>query len=101
MKKMLIAVGLLAILLVGCGKTDITKTYERSESNRVIVTYYDVEVKRLFSSVCQQNKKRPSPSTVENSRIRSGLIMLFNDHVRPVVDYEVDNTSPSVAEAAS
>ena len=42
MKKMLIAVGLLAILLVGCGKTDITKTYERSESNRVIVTYYEM-----------------------------------------------------------
>lgn len=75
--------------------------YESCCTEKWLVSKYDVEVKRLFSSVCQQNKKRPSPSTVENSRIRSGLIMLFNDHVRPVVDYEVDNTSPSVAEAAS
>lgn len=75
--------------------------YESCCTEKWLVSKCDVEVKRLFSSVCQQNKKRPSPSTVENSRIRSGLIMLFNDHVRPVVDYEVDNTSPSVAEAAS
>lgn len=34
-------------------------------------------------------------------RVDGASIMLFNDHVRPVVDYEVDNTSPSVAEAAS
>lgn len=57
--------------------------------------------KGSFHRYAKKIKKPPSPSTVENSRIRSGLIMLFNDHVRPVVDYEVDNTSPSVAEAAS
>ena len=75
--------------------------YDSCCTEKWLVSKCDVEVKRLFSSVCQQNKKRPSPSTVENSRISLGLIMLFNDHVRPVVDYEVDNTSPSVAEAAS
>ena len=36
MKKMLISIGLLAVLLTGCGKTNIVKTYEKSENG---VTY--------------------------------------------------------------
>ena len=64
------------------------------------VLSHDVEVKRPFSSAWRQNKKRPSPSTMESSRIRARLMTLFNDHVRSIADYEIDNTSPFVAEAA-
>lgn len=40
MKKMLISIGLLAVLLTGCGKTDIVKTYEKSENAGISATYY-------------------------------------------------------------
>ena len=68
--------------------------------SKTSVSKIDIEVKRPFSSACRQNKKRPFPSTVENSRIKLGIIMLFNDHVRPIMDYGDNNTSPFVAEAA-
>ena len=42
MKKMLIITGLLTVLLIGCGKTHITKTYEKSESDGIIATYYEM-----------------------------------------------------------
>ena len=40
MKTMLILIGLLAVLLTGGGKTDIVKTYEKSEDAGITVTYY-------------------------------------------------------------
>ena len=43
MKKMLIPIGLLAVLLTGCGKTDIVKTYEKSEDAGITVTYYEID----------------------------------------------------------
>lgn len=46
MKKMLILIGLLATLLTGCGKTDIVKTYEKSE---------DVS-KSLYGSLLEDSK---------------------------------------------
>ena len=42
MKKMLIITGLLTVLLIGCGKTHITKTYEKSESDGILATYYEM-----------------------------------------------------------
>ena len=42
MKKMLITIGLLTVLLIGCGKTDIAKTYEESENDGIISTYYEM-----------------------------------------------------------
>ena len=47
MKKMLIPIGLLATLLTGCGKTDIVKTYEKSEDAGITVTYYEINVNNL------------------------------------------------------
>lgn len=35
-------IGLLTILLMGCGKTDITKTYKKSENDGIIATYYEM-----------------------------------------------------------
>ena len=43
MKKMLISIGLLAVLLTGCGKTDIVKTYEKSENAGITATYYEID----------------------------------------------------------
>ena len=42
MKKTFIMIGLLTILLMGCGKTDITKTYKKSENDGIIATYYEM-----------------------------------------------------------
>jgi len=33
---------LLLVLLIGCGKTDITETYEKSENDGIIATYYEM-----------------------------------------------------------
>ena len=43
MKKMLISIGLLAVLLTGCGETDIVKTYEKSEDTGITATYYEID----------------------------------------------------------
>ena len=43
MKKMLISIGLLAVLLTGCGKTNIVKTYEKSENAGISATYYEID----------------------------------------------------------
>lgn len=40
MKKMLIIIGIFAVLLVGCQKNDITKTYKESKDEGIIFTYY-------------------------------------------------------------
>ncbi|MCX4380094.1 MAG: hypothetical protein OSJ61_28740 [Lachnospiraceae bacterium] len=42
MKRTLIMIVLLLVLLIGCGKTDITKTYEKSENDGIIATYYEM-----------------------------------------------------------
>lgn len=39
MKKMLIIIGILAVLLVGCEKTDIAQTYKKSENDGIYYTY--------------------------------------------------------------
>lgn len=76
---------LLLALLSGCTSAAMQKTPEDSGRDAPLTVvqesmpedfavrftwWYDVEVKRSFSSAWRQNKKRPSPSTVENSRIR-------------------------------
>ena len=43
MKKMLISIGLLAVLLTGCGKTDIVRTYEKSEDAGITAAYYEID----------------------------------------------------------
>lgn len=43
MKKMLIIIGILAVLLVGCEKTDIAQTYKKSENNGITFTYYKMK----------------------------------------------------------
>lgn len=42
MKRILVVIGLLTMLLVGCGKNDIAKVYERSESDGIVATYYEM-----------------------------------------------------------
>lgn len=42
MKKLLIIIGVLGILLAGCGKTEITKIYTESEQDGILVTYYEM-----------------------------------------------------------
>lgn len=39
MKKMLIIIGIFAVLLVGCKKNDIIKTYKESKDEGIIFTY--------------------------------------------------------------
>lgn len=43
MKKMLIIIGILAVLLVGCEKTDIAQTYKKSENDGIYYTYYKMK----------------------------------------------------------
>lgn len=42
MKRTLIVIVLLPVLLIGCEKTDIAKTYEKSENDGIIATYYEM-----------------------------------------------------------
>ena len=42
MKKALLAIGLLAVFLTSCGKTDIARTYEKSENDGIMTTYYEM-----------------------------------------------------------
>lgn len=42
MKKLSIISILFVILFAGCGKTDIAKTYEKSESEGIVSTYYEM-----------------------------------------------------------
>lgn len=42
MKKMLLVVGIFTVLLMGCGKTDIVKTYEKTDNNEIMRTYYQM-----------------------------------------------------------
>lgn len=42
MKRTLIMIVLLLVLFIGCGKTDITKIYEKSENDGIIATYYEM-----------------------------------------------------------
>lgn len=42
MKRTLIMIVLLLVLLIGCGKTDIAKIYEKSENDGIIATYYEM-----------------------------------------------------------
>lgn len=39
MKRVLALFGILAVLLVGCGKNNIAKTYKKSADNGILVTY--------------------------------------------------------------
>lgn len=40
MKRMLMVIIVFTILLMGCGKADIVKTYEKTENNEIMRTYY-------------------------------------------------------------
>lgn len=42
MKKILIILGTCAVILAGCNKNEITKTYNESEKNGVFMTYYEM-----------------------------------------------------------
>ena len=42
MKKLIAMIGLLTVLLAGCGKNDIAKVYEKSESDGIVATYYEM-----------------------------------------------------------
>ena len=42
MKKLIAMIGLLNVLLAGCGKNDIAKVYEKSESDGIVATYYEM-----------------------------------------------------------
>ena len=42
MKKILIALVICTLLLAGCGKNYIAKVYEKSESDGIVVTYYEM-----------------------------------------------------------
>ncbi len=43
MKKLLTAVVFCTVLFVGCGKNETTKTYEQSEKDGVVKTYYEMD----------------------------------------------------------
>lgn len=42
MKKIIVMIGVLTLLLVGCGKNDIAKVYEKSENEGIVATYYEM-----------------------------------------------------------
>ena len=42
MKKLIAMIGLLTVLLAGCGRNDIAKVYEKSESDGIVATYYEM-----------------------------------------------------------
>ena len=40
MKKIVTALVLYTLLVTGCGKSDISKTYKQSEQDGILITYY-------------------------------------------------------------
>lgn len=45
MKRMLLVISVFTVftvLLMGCGKTDIVKTYEKTENNKIMRIYYEM-----------------------------------------------------------
>ena len=42
MKRLIAMIGLLTVLFAGCGKNDIAKVYEKSESDGIVATYYEM-----------------------------------------------------------
>ena len=43
MRKIIMSLALCALLFTGCGKSDIAKTYEQSEQDGIIKTYYEMK----------------------------------------------------------
>lgn len=43
MKKWLIMLGFCSMLLIGCGKNEVVKTYNQSEKDGVVKTYYEMK----------------------------------------------------------
>lgn len=42
MRKILVALVFCALLFTGCGKSDIAKTYNQSEKDGILMTYYEM-----------------------------------------------------------
>lgn len=42
MRKILVALVFCAVLFTGCGKSDIAKTYNQSEKDGILITYYEM-----------------------------------------------------------
>lgn len=43
MKKILMILGLCTILLAGCGENEVVKTYDQSENDTALKTYYEMK----------------------------------------------------------
>lgn len=41
-RKILVALVFCALLFTGCGKSDIAKTYNQSEKDGILITYYEM-----------------------------------------------------------
>ena len=42
MRKILVALVFCVLLFTGCGKSDIAKTYNQSEKDGILMTYYEM-----------------------------------------------------------
>ena len=95
--------GSIAEITYPCSNAEMIEALARCKTPYGSGAYYHkvtLRSKGPFHLYAKKIKKRPSPSTMESSRIRARLMALFNGHVRPIMDYGDDNASPFVAEAA-
>ncbi len=70
MRKIIMSLALCALLFTGCGKSDIAKTYEQSEQDGIIKTYYEMKdgtwlSKSLYSSSFEDIKVMEGSLIVE------------------------------------
>lgn len=79
MRKIIMSLALCALLFTGCGKSDIAKTYEQSEQDGIIKTYYEMKDGTWQCEDTTYQFRLKLDGRMPNSELDSCFVVLTNN----------------------